>query len=81
MVNVHAGSGQQVICEIKHHTQFPTHWSSLVCLHCRAEAEVWMQENPPEAYRSKPWPALQYPLVPTHLHCFSLLIKWRETGT
>jgi hypothetical protein len=32
---------------------------SVVCLHCRAEAEAWMLENPPEAYRSKPWPALQ----------------------
>ncbi len=32
---------------------------SVVCLHCRAEAEAWMLENPPEAYRAKPWPALQ----------------------
>lgn len=33
---------------------------SLVCLHCRAEAEDWMQQHPPEAYLNKPWPALQY---------------------
>jgi hypothetical protein len=33
---------------------------SLVCLHCRGEAEAWMRQHPPDSYISKPWPALQY---------------------
>jgi hypothetical protein len=60
MVCVHAGGGQQVSSGVKQNATSLTNAGSLVCLHCRAEAEVWMTENPPEAYLSKPWPALQY---------------------